>query len=157
MIRGLLVSAAPLAAIILAAAPAQAERWSDSNFGAAAGVSIHRGDGGDRRDRGFTGRVHDGSRFTRDFCDDRSRRDFRRGRDDDDDRRGRDRRRDRRDCFFGGGFGYYGDYDANRSFDPDLWNDWWHERRYRSYPAWVARNKNCAPDRMWWSGAGWHC
>jgi hypothetical protein len=54
-------------------------------------------------------------------------------------------------------FDDYGDYDANRSFDPDKWNDWWHDRPDRSYPRWVWRNQNCTPDRMWWSGAGWRC
>ena len=76
-----------------------------------------------------------------------------------------DGRRDRRsgDCIFAGGnLGYldYGDYDANRSFNPDLWNDWWHERPSRAYPRWVqdaqARG-TCEPERMWWSGSGWHC
>lgn len=62
----------------------------------------------------------------------------------------------------GGGFGYsgyndYGDYDANRSFDPDKWNDWWHERPERSFPRWVWNNQNCSPDRMWSSGSGWRC
>lgn len=51
----------------------------------------------------------------------------------------------------------YGDYDANRSFDEEKWNDWWHDRPDRSYPRWVWRNQNCTPDRMWWSGAGWRC
>lgn len=55
--------------------------------------------------------------------------------------------------------GYYdeGDYDANRSFDPDKWNDWWHDRPDRSFPRWVWRNHNCSEDRLWWSGAGWRC
>lgn len=52
---------------------------------------------------------------------------------------------------------YYTDFDANRSFDPDKWNDWWHERPERSFPRWVWRNHNCTEDRMWWSGAGWRC
>lgn len=61
-----------------------------------------------------------------------------------------------------GGFGYsgyndYGDYDANRSFDPDKWNDWWHERPERSFPRWIWSNQNCSPDRMWSSGSGWRC
>ena len=60
------------------------------------------------------------------------------------------------------GFGYsgyndYGDYDANRSFDPDKWNDWWHERPERSFPRWVWNNQNCTLDRMWYSGSGWRC
>ena len=60
-----------------------------------------------------------------------------------------------------GAWGYYeGDYDANRSFDADRWNDWWHERTDRSYPRWVQEGSvdgTCEPSRMWWSGAGWHC
>jgi hypothetical protein len=52
---------------------------------------------------------------------------------------------------------YYGDYDANRAFASDKYNDWWHDRPDRSFPRWVQNNQNCAPDRMWWSGNGWHC
>ena len=157
MIRGLLVSAGPLAALLLSAAPAGAERWSDASFGAAANVTVHRGGGGDRSFGQFTARQRGGRDFD---CERRGGRDFRRDRDG----RGRDRDRDRdrfdRDCFFGGGsLGYldYGDYDANRSFDPDLWNDWWHERPRRAYPRWVWRNQGCDESRMWSSGAGWRC
>jgi len=55
---------------------------------------------------------------------------------------------------FGDGFAYagyndYGDYDANRSFDPDKWNDWWHDRPDRAYPRWMSRNQDCA--RHWYS------
>ena len=59
----------------------------------------------------------------------------------------------------GSSLGYldYGDFDGNRSFDPDRWNDWWHDRPDRAYPAWIRHNQNCTPDRMWWSGSGWHC
>jgi hypothetical protein len=59
------------------------------------------------------------------------------------------------DDFFA--YPYDSDYDANRSFDEEKWNDWWHDRPDRSYPRWVWRNQNCTPDRMWWSGAGWRC
>jgi hypothetical protein len=45
----------------------------------------------------------------------------------------------------------------NRSWDPDSYNDWWHDRPDRAYPRWVQHNENCTPDRMWWSGSGWHC
>jgi hypothetical protein len=79
---------------------------------------------------------------------------------------GRDRS-DRRDAFDNGSniaYGYgaggyydYGDYDANRSFDPDKWNDWWHNRPDRAFPRWVWHNQNCTEDRMWYSGAGWRC
>ena len=49
-----------------------------------------------------------------------------------------------------GGYYDYGDYDANRSFSPDKWNDWWHERPERAYPRWMSRNRDCA--RPWYSG-----
>ena len=49
-----------------------------------------------------------------------------------------------------GGYYDYGDYDANRSFDPDKWNDWWHDRPDRAYPRWMSRNRDCA--RPWYSG-----
>jgi hypothetical protein len=52
---------------------------------------------------------------------------------------------------------YAADYEMNRSWDPDSFNDWWHDRPDRAFPRWVAHNENCTPDRMWWSGSGWHC
>ena len=59
-----------------------------------------------------------------------------------------------------GGYGYGGyydgDYDANRSFSPDKWNDWWHERPERAFPRWVRQNQRGC-ERMWYSGAGWRC
>jgi hypothetical protein len=53
--------------------------------------------------------------------------------------------------------GYYddGDFDGNRSFDPDKWNDWWHERPERAFPRWMSHNEDC--QRIWWSGGGWRC
>lgn len=45
----------------------------------------------------------------------------------------------------------------NRSWLPGSYNDWWHDRPDRAYPRWVQHNRNCEPDRMWWSGKGWHC
>ena len=63
------------------------------------------------------------------------------------------------DVLAAGGYGYGGyydgDYDANRSFSPDKWNDWWHERPERAFPRWMSENRNC--ERMWYSGAGWRC
>jgi len=66
---------------------------------------------------------------------------------------------------FNGGFsdgvgyagGYYddGDFDGNRSFDPDKWNDWWHDRPDRAFPRWMSHNEGC--QRVWWSGGGWRC
>lgn len=55
-----------------------------------------------------------------------------------------------------GGWGYYdGDYDANRSFAEDKWNDWWHDRPDRAYPAWMRRNQDCA--RPWYSASELTC
>jgi hypothetical protein len=48
------------------------------------------------------------------------------------------------------GYNGYGDFDGNRSFDPDKWNDWWHDRPDRAYPRWMSRNQDCA--RPWYSG-----
>jgi hypothetical protein len=48
----------------------------------------------------------------------------------------------------------------NRSWEPDSYNDWWHDRPDRAYPRWVQEQRmrgTCTPDRMWWSGSGWHC
>lgn len=48
----------------------------------------------------------------------------------------------------------------NRSWEPDSYNDWWNDRPDRAYPRWVqeqGRRGTCDPDRMWWSGSGWHC
>lgn len=136
MNRVLLVSAASLAAIL--ATPASAEHWSDRGFPAAASVNVHRGGGAFAIDGRF-GR-HDRNRHGR---HDR-----------------RDNRRDRRDFDRGGFFGpwdYSYDFDGNRSFDPDKWNDWWHERPYRAYPRWVQNNRDCAPERMWQGGGEWRC
>jgi hypothetical protein len=43
----------------------------------------------------------------------------------------------------------------NRSWEPDSYNDWWHERPQRSYPRWMSNNADC--QRVWWSGGGWRC
>jgi hypothetical protein len=72
-----------------------------------------------------------------------------------------DFRRDRGgfDEGFGSGWAWYGGgstYD-DADWAPDSGNDWWHDRPDRAFPRWVAHNENCTPDRMWWSGSGWHC
>ena len=62
----------------------------------------------------------------------------------------------RGDGFVGGGYGYgYGMED--RTFEPDSYNDWWHDRPARAYPRWVQDNANCAPERMWWHGDTLRC
>jgi hypothetical protein len=48
----------------------------------------------------------------------------------------------------------------NRGWDPDSYNDWWNDRPDRAFPRWVQEQHargTCEPDRMWWSGTGWHC
>ena len=62
-------------------------------------------------------------------------------------------RRHRRDGF--GDSLIFTDYGAwalynNRTWEPDSYNDWWHDNPDRAYPAWMQRNQKC--DRMWWSG-----
>lgn len=133
MDRALLTAAASLAALALATGPANAQRWSDPGFGAAANVTVHRFGPGD----------FDGGDFRS------GERDRHHGRHD---RRGRD--------VLLGGYGYYGGEWAlsdNRAWRPDSFNDWWHDRPDRAFPRWVQNNQNCTADRMWWSGSGWHC
>lgn len=68
------------------------------------------------------------------------------------DRDGR-HRRDRVRCdtsvvmdYYGGEWALYN----NRSWEPNSYNDWWHDNPGRAYPAWMRHNEHC--DRMWWSG-----
>ncbi|MCY7397398.1 MAG: hypothetical protein LH466_00980 [Sphingomonas bacterium] len=85
--------------------------------------------------------IHRGGDFRR---DDRGR-DFRR-----DDRDDRHRDRGGGDVFFP-----YREYQGDSLWRADSFNDWWHERPNRAYPAWMARNQNC--ERQYWSGGGWRC
>ena len=80
--------------------------------------------------------------------------DFRRD-DRGDVRRDDDRRRDRHRG--DGALVIYSDSGrvSDRAFQPDSFNDWWHDRPERAYPAWMARNRNC--EREYWSGGGWRC
>ena len=130
--RLLLVTAASFAALI--ATPASADHREHRGFpnAASAGVTVHRGGGAF-----VVGGFHDRDRHDR-----------------------HDGRSDRRDFDGDDGFGnfYYSyDFDGNRSFDPDKWNDWWHERPWRAYPRWVQYNRNCDPSRMWQGGGVWRC
>lgn len=43
----------------------------------------------------------------------------------------------------------------NRTFEPDSYNDWWHDRPDRAFPRWMQSNQDCA--RVWWGGGGWRC
>ena len=121
MHRALLGLSALIAAAVPAAAPAQ-------QF--------------DSSSPGLTGRVARQPSFG-DFC----RGDFRGDRD-------RDRRHHRGGgCRSNVGMDWYGGEWAlynNRSWDPDSYNDWWHDRPERAYPRWMTRNQDCA--RRWYSG-----
>jgi len=85
--------------------------------------------------------IHRGGDFRR---DDRGR-DFRR-----DDRDDRHRDRGSGDVFLP-----YREYQGDSLWRAESFNDWWHERPNRAYPAWMARNQNC--ERQYWSGGGWRC
>jgi hypothetical protein len=123
---------AATAALVVSGAPALAQSGS-TGLGASHGVRTHRlsvdhqfrGNRGNRDERIVWG---DQGRRQRDFADDA----------------------------VVGNYGSYGDWGRynNRSFDPDGFNDWWHERPWRSYPRWVS-NGTC--DRMWWGGGTWRC
>ena len=54
------------------------------------------------------------------------------------------------------GMGYGGEWALynNRTFEPDSYNDWWHERPWRAYPRWMG-SSTC--DRQWWGGGSWRC
>ena len=133
MLLGLAVSAA----VIVPTAPAQAERWSDPGFVAAANVTVHHGSS------------QSGNKIFRPQSVDGSRHDHRRH------HRGRHHDRDRfGDGLFLGGFGYYY-YEDNPAWQADGYNDWWHDRPSRSVPRWVSNNQNC--ERQYWTGAGWKC
>ena len=131
----LLTAAAVFAVLAISTAPAVADHWGDMH-------------------RHSAPRFADGSPAMHNFdgC-----REIRRDRHD---RRGN---RDFRCDGFGNAFIYDDDQWAlynNRSWDPDSYNDWWNDRPDRAYPRWVQeqrRSGTCDPDRMWWSGNGWHC
>jgi len=68
---------------------------------------------------------------------------------------GHHRRRHRDNVVVGNWYGDDWAYYNNRSWEPDSFNDWWHDRPDRAYPKWVWHNDNC--DRMFWAGGGWRC
>jgi hypothetical protein len=51
---------------------------------------------------------------------------------------------------FGGWYGGEWALYNNRSWESDSYNDWWHDRPDRAYPAWMRRNQDCS--RPWYSG-----
>jgi len=123
-----LLGLAALAAVTLPAAPAHAQAFTGS-AGARSGDfrSDFRGDGR----RGVS-------------CFDR--------RDRDGDRRRGDRcRTDVVMDWYGGEWALYN----NRSWASDSYNDWWHDRPDRAYPAWMRHNQDC--QRQWFSGDVLRC
>jgi hypothetical protein len=80
--------------------------------------------------------------FRSDFC--RDRRDSNR-------RRGNACRSDVAMDWYGGEWAQYN----NRSWEPDSYNDWWHDRPDRAYPAWMRRNEGC--QRPWYAGDTLRC
>ena len=144
--KGVLLTAAASIAAIAITSPVSAQGFSSAGLNSSSGhsrINVLKGNppprAGIGRIRGHGRHIHVG---------------------DGDHRRDRD---GRFDDGFGDGFGYgvgyndYGDYDGNRQFDPDKWNDWWHNRPDRAFPRWVWNNQNCTADRMWSSGSGWRC
>jgi len=74
------------------------------------------------------------------------------------DRRDRHDRHDRFDRRRFNGFVFIDDdrdWQGDSAQRHDSFNDWWHERPWRAYPAWVRNNQRC--ERLWWSGGGWRC
>ena len=43
----------------------------------------------------------------------------------------------------------------NQTFQSDSYNDWWHDRPDRAYPAWMRNNQNC--QRQWYAGNMLRC
>jgi Ni/Co efflux regulator RcnB len=115
------------AALFAAAVPASADAQRGDRTGFNAGAGDHA--------RDMVVRIHRG---------------IDRGRDDDRDGRHHRGRFDRGDTYFG-----YREYQGDSLWGPKSFNDWWHDRPDRAYPAWVARNGKC--ERMWWSGGDWRC
>ncbi len=53
--------------------------------------------------------------------------------------------------WYGGEWALYN----NRSWDPDSYNDWWHDRPNRAYPHWMTMNQDC--QRRWFAGDVLRC
>ena len=43
----------------------------------------------------------------------------------------------------------------NQTFQSDGFNDWWHDRPDRAYPAWMRNNQDCA--KQWYAGSTLRC
>lgn len=70
---------------------------------------------------------------------------------------GRDHDRDHRRRHRGGDaiFIYDREWQGDTAWRANSYNDWWHERPWRSYPRWVQNNSNC--ERVWQGGGVWRC
>jgi hypothetical protein len=53
--------------------------------------------------------------------------------------------------WYGGEWALYN----NRTWEADSYNDWWHDRPDRAYPAWMRHNQDCS--RQWFSGDTLRC
>ena len=142
--KPVLLAAASLAAVLVSPSPAVAQSFADgwhfrNGPSAPAGPFVQQRSFGNFGSRfgcdgrsGRDHRHHDGARMSAGFAN----------------------------CgLFGAGWGYY-DPEVNRSWDSDSYNDWWQDRPDRALPRWVQEQQargTCDPDRMWWSGSGWHC
>ena len=58
---------------------------------------------------------------------------------------------------FGDGWYDLSGIDFNRSWAPNSYNDWWHDRPDRAYPRWVQHNEGCDEGRVWQGGGVWRC
>src|SRR4030095_15325620 len=47
------------------------------------------------------------------------------------------------DAFFA--YDYYREYQGDTVWRENSFNDWWHDRPDRAYPAWMRNNQNCDP------------
>lgn len=56
---------------------------------------------------------------------------------------------------FGGWYGGEWAQYNNRTWEADSYNDWWHDRPDRAYPAWMRHNEGCA--RKWYGGDTLRC
>ena len=149
MTRMLLVAAASLAALSVGAAPAHAELITGFYGTPAGGSGFARvGSVNDGRidRRGFDNCFSNGERFHGTHFHD--------GHDGEGGGDGRHVRHDRGDrCQSDVVLSYYGGEWAehnNRGWDSDSYNDWWHDRPDRAYPAWMRRNQDC--QRPWFAG-----
>ena len=127
MRMAMLVPIAVLGTTAAAAGPANAERWTDPSFVAAAAVTVHRGSDHANRPRP--------------------------GRDKPRHHRGRDRGPDISyvSTYNSGEWALWN----NRNWEPSSYNDWWHDRPDRSFPRWMQANGNC--ERQWQGGGVWRC